>query len=135
MQESQVQVAGFLKGNDAAEKAGLQKGDILLAINGRPLLNASRLQEELEQTKGASVHLRYSRNGAINEVMLTPAQRDIEGQTRWMIGVQLGQPMEIVKLPLAQAFTEACRQNVQNARLILKFLEGIIERRMSPEVD
>ena len=133
MQESQVQVAGFLKGNDAAEKAGLQKGDILLKINGQPLLNASRLQEVLEQTKGASVHLKYSRNGAINEVMLTPAQRDIEGQTRWMIGVQLGQPMEIVKLPLTQAFAEACRQNVQNARLILKFLEGIIERRMSPK--
>jgi len=28
MQESQVQVGGYLKGNDAAEKAGLQKGDI-----------------------------------------------------------------------------------------------------------
>ncbi len=133
MQESQVQVAGFLKGNDAAEKAGLEKGDILLSINGQPLLNPSRLQEVLEQTKGAPNRLTYSRNGVVHEVTLAPAQREIEGQTRWMIGVQLGQPMEIVKLPLAQAFTESCRQNMQNAKLIIKFLEGIIERRMSPK--
>lgn len=133
MQESQVQVGGYLKGNDAAEKAGLQKGDILLSINGQPLRNASRLQETLEKTKGAPVQLTYSRNGAVHQVMLTPVQREIEGQQRWMIGVLLEQPMEIVKLPLPQAFRESCRQNVQNAKLIFKVLEGIVERRMSPK--
>ena len=133
MQESQVQVGGYLKGNDAAEKAGLQKGDILLSINGLPLRNASRLQEVLEQTKGAPIDLTYSRSGIVHDVKLTPAQREIEGQQRWMIGVLLEQPMEIVKLPLAQAFTESCRQNLQNAKLIFKVLEGIVERRMSPK--
>jgi regulator of sigma E protease len=133
MQESQVQVGGYLKGNDAAEKAGLQKGDILLSINGQPLRSASRLQEVLEQTKGAPVSLSYSRGGVVHEVTLTPAQREIEGQQRWMIGVLLEQPMEVVKLPLPQAFTESCRQNMQNAKLIFKVLEGIVERRMSPK--
>ena len=133
MQESQVQVGGYLKGNDAAEKAGLQKGDILLSINGQKLRNASRLQEVLEQTKGSAVDLTYSRGGIVHEVKLTPAQREIEGQQRWMIGVLLEQPMEVVKLPLVQAFKESCRQNVQNAKLIFKVLEGIVERRMSPK--
>jgi regulator of sigma E protease len=133
MQESQVQVTGYLKGNDAAEKAGLQKGDILLSINGQRLRSASRLQEAMEQSKGAPIHLTYSRGGVVHDVMLTPAQREIEGQQRWMIGVTLEQPMEIVKLPLAQAFTESCRQNLQNAKLIFKVLEGIVERRMSPK--
>jgi len=133
MQASQVQVAGYLKGNDAAEKAGLQKGDVLLAVNGQPLRDPSRLQEALEQAKGAPVHLTYSRNGAIHQVTLTPAQREVEGQQRWMIGVQLVPAMEVVKLPLVQAFTEACHQNLQYSKLILRFLEGIIERRMSPK--
>jgi regulator of sigma E protease len=133
MQESQVQVAGYLKGNDAAEKAGLQKGDILLSINGTPLRNAERLQEVLEQTKGTQVGLTYSRSGVVHQTLLTPAEREIEGQKRWMIGVQLGRPMEIVKLPLNQAFSEACRQNLQMAKVILKFLEAIFERRMSPK--
>src|SRR3984957_11475489 len=133
MQESQVQATGYLKGNDAAEKAGLKKGDILLSINGQALRNASRLQEAMEQSKGTPIHLTYSRGGVVHEVMLTPAQREVEGQQRWMIGVTLEQPMEIVKLPLAQAFRESCRQNLQNAKLIFKVLEGIVERRMSPK--
>jgi regulator of sigma E protease len=133
MQASQVQVAGYLKGNDAAEKAGLQKGDVLLAVNGQPLRDPSRLQEALEQAKGAPVHLTYSRNGEMHQVTLTPAQREVEGQQRWMIGVQLVPAMEVVKLPLVQAFTESCHQNLQYSKLILRFLEGIIEHRMSPK--
>lgn len=133
MPEQQVQVAGFLKGNDAAEKAGLEKGDILLIINGQPVRYASRLQEVMEQTKGAPINLTFSRKGTIHSVMLTPAQRESEGQQRWMIGVQLGQPMEVVKLPVTQAFEESCHQNLQMAKLIFRFLEGIAERRMSPK--
>jgi len=133
MQESQVQVAGYVKGNDAAEKAGLEKGDIILRVNGLPLPNASRLHEILEKTKGAPIHLTYSRTGVLHQVTMTPVQREVEGQTGWMIGVQLVPAMEIVKLPLAQAFTESCRQNLQNAKLIFKVLEGIVERRMSPK--
>jgi regulator of sigma E protease len=133
MQESQVQVGGYVKGNDAAEKAGLRKGDLLLSVNGQPLRNAARLHEMLEQTKGAPINLTYSRSGVLHEVTLTPVHREIEGQTGWMIGVLLEPPMEVVKLPLAQAFTESCRQNLQNARLIFKVLEGIVERRMSPK--
>jgi regulator of sigma E protease len=133
MQEAQVQVAGYVKGNDAAEKAGLEKGDIILSVNGQPLPNASRLHEILEQTKGAPINLTYSRSGVRHEVTLSPVQREVEGQTGWMIGVQLVPAMEIVKLPLAQAFTESCKTNLQNARLIFKVLEGIVERRMSPK--
>jgi regulator of sigma E protease len=133
MQEAQVQVAGFVKGNDAAEKAGLQKGDILLSINGHPLRYQSRLQELLEQTKGAPISLTYSRKGVISEVQLTPVRRELEGQERWMIGVQLGQPMEIVKLPFVEAFRESCHQNLLMSKVIFRFLEGVIERRLSPK--
>lgn len=133
MQESPVQVGGYVPGNDTAQKAGLQKGDILLSINGQPLRSANRLQEVIEKTKGEPIQLTYSRKGVVHEVTLTPVQRESEGQPRWMIGVGLETPMEVVKLPLNQAFTEACRQNVQNAKLIFKVLEGIVERRMSPK--
>ncbi len=131
--ESQVEVGGYVPGNDAAEKAGLEKGDILVSINGQPLRSISRLQDVIEQTKGAPIRLTYSRAGVLHEVTLTPAQRESEGQQRWMIGVLLETPMEVVKLPLGQAFTESCRQNVQEAKLIFRVLEGIVERRMSPK--
>ncbi len=50
-----------------------------------------------------------------------------------MIGVALEPRVEITKLALPQALAESCRQNVQSAALIFKFLERIAERRMSPK--
>ncbi len=132
MQASQARVAS-VNINDAAGKAGLEKGDILLSVNGEPLHSISRLAEVTEKTKGAPIQLTYSRGGVVHQVTLTPAEKVVDGQTRWLIGVLLEAPMEVVKLPLAQAFTESCRRNVQNAQLILRFLEGIAERRMSPK--
>ena len=131
-QALQVRVASVNSG-DAADKAGLQKGDVLLSLNGQPLRSISKLAETTEETKGTPLQLSYSRNGEPHQVTLTPAEREVDGKHRWMIGVLLESPMEIVKLPVMQAFTESCRQNVQMAKLIFKFLEGIAERRMSPK--
>jgi len=50
-----------------------------------------------------------------------------------MIGLTTEPRVEITKLPLRQAFSESVRQNVQSAKVIFKFLEGIVERRMSPK--
>ena len=41
--------------------------------------------------------------------------------------------MEIVKFPFTQALAESWKENMQNARLITRLLEGILERRMSPK--
>ena len=48
-----------------------------------------------------------------------------------MIGVQLEPRIEIVKLGFISALSESWKQNVQSAKMIFKFLEGIVQRRMS----
>ena len=50
-----------------------------------------------------------------------------------MIGVALEPRLEVTKLALPQAVVESVRQNTQSAKMIFKFLEGIVERRMSPK--
>jgi regulator of sigma E protease len=132
-QETDVLVAGYVPGIETAEHAGLKKGDTLVSVNGQPIRSTSRLHEVIDQTKGAPVDLVYSRGGMQHEVSLTPIRKDDNGQERWMIGVALEPRMETTKLALPQAFAESCRQNLQSARMILKFLEGIVERRMSPK--
>jgi regulator of sigma E protease len=131
-EETEVQVAGVVPGLDA-QRAGLAKGDILISVNGKPLRSASRLHEVIAENNGKPVDLVYARNGKVASVTVTPAKRDMDGtgQEHWMIGVTLEPRLEITKLPLHEAFYESCRQNLQSAKLILKFLEGIIERRMS----
>jgi len=131
MQETDVQVAGYVAGIDAAEHAGLRKGDILVSVNGKPIRSRSRLHEVLRDTNGSAVNLIYSRNGQQHSVMITPVKKDLDGQERWMIGVALEEHVEITKLPFHEALYESVRRNIQFAKLIGRFLEGIIERRMS----
>jgi regulator of sigma E protease len=132
-QETDVQVAGYVTGVDTAEKAGLKKGDLLVSVNGQPIRSTSRLRDVIDETKGAPVDLVYSRNGQEQHAIIEPVRRDIDGQQRYMIGVALEPRLEITKLALPQAVVESCRQNIQSAKMIFKFLEGIVERRMSPK--
>src|SRR5438477_43147 len=116
---------------DIAEKAGLQKGDILVSVNSKPIRSTSSLHEVISTAEGKSVQLVYARGGVNHTVGVIPEEREVDGQKRWMIGVALEPRVDIVKLSLPAAMSESVRQNLQSAKLIFKFLEGIVERRMS----
>jgi regulator of sigma E protease len=131
VQESEVQVAGYVEGLDVSEKAGLQKGDVLVSINGQPMRSRSKLHKVLEETNGKPVDIVYARAGVQHSVTIQPVKHAIEGQEKWMIGVSLQNRLDVVKLSLVDAFRESVRTNTQSAKLIFKFLEGIVERRMS----
>jgi regulator of sigma E protease len=73
------------------------------------------------------------RNGKETHAQLTPIKHEIDGKERWMIGVALEPLVEITRLGPLQALTESCRQNWQSAQMIVTFLEGIVERRLSPK--
>jgi regulator of sigma E protease len=131
-QESEIEVAGVLKGMDG-ERAGLQRGDILVSVNGQTLRSISRLNEIETETNGAPLDLVYARHGQTQQVTVKPARRDAEGPNgpRWMIGLSLEPRVEIVRLSLPAALRESTRENIQNTQLILKSIEGIIQRKMS----
>jgi regulator of sigma E protease len=132
-QESEVEVASISPGLEA-DRAGLKRGDVLVSANGIPLRNIARLREIENETAGQPLDIRYLRNGQPHHVTVTPAKRDPDGQGQhWMIGLTVQDRVEITKLPLHTALYESCRQNLQSAALILKFIERIAERRMSPK--
>jgi regulator of sigma E protease len=131
--ETEVEVVGFAPGIETAERAGLQRGDIFVSANGRPIQSVSRLREVIDDSKGTPVTLAYSRNGQVSQLVVTPVRSQADGEKRWMIGVEMQPRVEIVKLPFGQAVSESWKENVQNAKLITRLLEGILERRMSPK--
>ncbi len=132
-QETQVQVAGFVPGVEVAQRAGLQKGDVLVSVNGQPIRSVARLHDVIHDTDGRPVDLVYSRNGQQHRATLTPEKSEVDGQEREMIGVALEPQVQIVKLPLPAALSESLHQNAQSSMLIFKFLERMAERRMSPK--
>jgi regulator of sigma E protease len=131
-EENEIQIAGFVPGLPNAEQAGLRPGDILLAVNGQAVRSTQRLHEALRTSQGRPVEILYSRQGVRDKAVVQPTFTTLQGQGRWMIGVQLEPRYVFIQLPLNQAFLESIRQNVRYGSLIYQFLRGIIERRMSP---
>lgn len=133
MQETDVQMGGYCCDIDAAQKAGLQKGDIFVSVNGVPIHSATRFQEVIEGSKGTPVEVVYLRNGQQQTVSVTPVWGEAEGKQRWRIGASLEPRVEITKLPFSEALAESWRQNVQSTKLLYKVIQGMLERRMSPK--
>src|ERR1041384_5893401 len=130
-QATAVQVGGYCCNVDAAQKAGLQKGEHFVSMNGKPIRSSTRLLELIAEAKGSPVDLVYLRNGKELHTTVTPVWSDVQGNQAWRIGAALESPVEIVKLPFREAVAESWRRNVQLTKLTYQFLQGIIERRMS----
>lgn len=130
-----VTVEGPCCGVDAIEKAGLQRGDTLVSVNNRPVRTPSDLIEEVEKSKGAPIPLVYKRGEQEHQTTVAAqwAKDDETGAYHWRIGARLQPPVEIVQLSFPAALSESWRQNKANALLLYKFLQGIVEQRMSPK--
>lgn len=130
--QTEVQIADVVPGMGAA-KVGLQPGDVLKSVNGRPIRSTPTLLEVITATGGKPVDLEYARNGQIQRVLVSPSKSTADGTNeRWMIGVQLKQGFVYTQLPFPEALRESVRRNAKTATLIYQVLHGIIERRMSP---
>lgn len=117
-----------------AEKAGLKKGDVIVAVNGNSLHSTARLHELVRASEGKPLEILYARNGERNKVEITPVfSKDVSPEGRWLIGVGLEPKVTIIQLPPVAAFQESVRQNMRGAGLIFQFLRGIVEQRMSPK--
>jgi regulator of sigma E protease len=131
-EKGEIQV-GKLSPGMPAEKAGLKRGDVMLSVNGQPINSRYKLQEVIKNTNGKPVELQIQRNGQVETCDIQPVFSNMDGQGRWMIGVEPEQKLNIIttKLSLPDAFAESVHQNMKGASLIFQFLKGILERRMS----
>ena len=128
--EIDVEIGAVIDGM-GAQKAGIQKGDVLVSANGHRIRSTSKLNEIVRESEGKPVDLAFTRGAQSMKAAVEPQRKENEGQQRWMIGVQLTARMEMVKLNFPAALSESVRQNVQSSKMIYKFLEGLVARRMS----
>jgi len=66
-----VEVSGVVPGS-AAQKAGLQAGDIVRTVDGDPVLRATILIEHVRARPGYPTRLGIERNGAVMDVSVVP---------------------------------------------------------------
>ena len=86
-----------VKKDSPADKAGLQRGDLITAVNGIVLSDWNALLEEIggfDQKKTSAVHLSINRNGKIQTISAVPKKytRLVDGREdkRFMLGIVSG---------------------------------------------
>ena len=126
---------GAIEPGYPAEKAGLQKGDVLIAVNGQPIHSVYKFQETTKNSGGKPLDVEFSRNNQTHHCTVQPVYSKLDGPPRWMIGVAPQQKLHLIttRLSFPEAFSESVRQNTKGAMLIGSFLKGVVQRRMSPK--
>ena len=126
---------GKLEPGMPAQLSGLKKGDLVVSANGQPIHSQIKFHEIIRSSGGKPVEIAYQRDGKDQTIAVQPVFSKIDGPQRWMIGAVVEQKLTLIttRLSLPEAFNESLRQNGKGASLIVQFLRGIVERRMSPK--
>jgi len=133
-ERGEIQFGGVEAGYPA-DKAGLKEGDLLLSVNGQPVHSRIKFHQITESSNGKPLELEFLRKGEKHTITVQPVWDKLDGPERWMIGVKAETKMTVItsRLSLPAALRESLRENGQNALLMEKVLEGMVERRMSPK--
>ena len=76
---------GLVVGAGDNGRDSLREGDMILSVNGVPLLESAMLTEAVNAAQGQPLSLRISRGGQENDLLLTP--RYDESSRAWRLGV------------------------------------------------
>jgi regulator of sigma E protease len=131
-ERGQIQLSEVQKGLPA-DKAGLKPGDLILMVNGQPMHSQIKFHEITEKSAGKPIEIEYQRDGQSHSVTVQPIFDKVDGPARWMIGVLPTPKYNFVttRLSFPDALAESVRQNQKGAVMIVHFLKGMVERRMS----
>jgi len=108
-----------------AEKAGLQRGDVILAVDGKTL-DQPEIIDRIRQSAGKPLVFTIERGDTRREVSVTPEKNgDIA-----RIGVAVS-PFEVKRIDpsLGQAMAMSAKKNWENARNIYDTLRGLVRGR------
>ncbi len=92
-------LVGSVTPKSAAIDAGIQAGDLIETVDGKPVATFESLRDIVVAGDGAAMTLGILRDGTEVEVTLTPRRQDLplaEGgfETRWLIGITSGMIFE-----------------------------------------
>ncbi len=103
-----------------AEKAGLKPGDVIMAIDGRPVYFYQFIGE-IEKNAGKNILLAVDRKGEMLELPVTPRFEGKVGK----IGITQTPKSVLKKYSLFPAIGASISENVKNTTLVLRFLKEL----------
>jgi regulator of sigma E protease len=113
---------------DPADKAGIKPGDVILAVDGKPITFASHLKTAISAKPEQRIVVSVLRDGQRLEIEATPAR---QGETGWL-GVSIQDEMRVIEPGLLQAIGMSFERNVQYSVLIGESVWGLVTGQTSP---
>ena len=75
--------------DDSAAQGKLRKDDVIVAANGTTITDVDTLRRIVNDADGSAVTLTIERDGARQDVSVTPKKLTTQGTTTWLLGVSL----------------------------------------------
>jgi regulator of sigma E protease len=124
---------GQLEPGMPAAQAGIQAGDRVVAMDGKPLPSIEAMIEQLQETKDKPVDLTIVRNGQQLNVRVTPtlAKTEDPSEKRYRIGFSHKPQMKTSRLSFTQAVGQSLADNKKDSLLILELMKKLVERKVS----
>src|ERR1700722_6201006 len=113
-----------------AEKAGLEEGDRIVALDGKPVPALAAMVESLEVSKDNPIAITVERKGEQKTFTVQP----ILSEKRYRIGIGSMQ-MKVKTLPFAEALQLSLHENRQNALLILELVKKMAHGKMLRSIE
>jgi regulator of sigma E protease len=126
---------GAVESGSPAELAGIQKGDRIVTLNGRPVSEWEELSKGIKESGGRSLQVQILREGGEKTLTVQPLKkeaRNIFGEARdeWMIGI--GSQVSIEKGNPGLAIVKAVQQTYDYSKLTLVALYKMVVGEVSP---
>ena len=121
----------MIEPDQPAAKAGIKLDDEIVGINGQPVQSTQTMIQKLQQSKDAAVELTVLRKGQQMKFQVAPVLNEIQGSTKYRIGVLTEPATRIDKLPFSKAFAKSIDQNKRYSLLILDLVKRMVEQKVS----
>ncbi len=114
-----------------AEKAGLQPGDTVVSINGKPIVTWPQLKENIRKSDGQSIHFVVQREGKDIPIDVTPKRTVTPDGTTWVIGANYKSEEIFEHESLLSSVEDATGGTVNLVRLIGGVVAGLFRGKIS----
>jgi regulator of sigma E protease len=120
-------VASVIAG-EPAERAGLQAGDVVIAVNGERMVTRTQFIEAISRNGGKEIDLTIEREEQQLHITATPEQRGDRG----MLGLYVSEPTRSFTPGPLEAIQLSVERNIEFGGLIFKTLGGLFVGETSP---
>jgi regulator of sigma E protease len=121
-----------MEDNMPAYKAGIRKGDEIIAVNGIGLHSIGELTHFLQEDKGKPVEITVVRGETSLKFQMTPVLApNGEGAERYRIGFSPGVRQHVDRLSFAQALDRSVETNKKYAFLLVELVEKMVHGKVS----